>query len=65
MPSSFATFLAEGVGLKLLEPPMRLDPMTESMFWAPHREDEPAHRWLRTQLLEMAAPWRSETTRGD
>jgi len=65
MPSSFATFLAEGVGLKLLEPPMPLIPLTESMFWAPHREDESAHRWLRTQLLEMAVPWRSETTRDD
>ena len=65
MASSFASFLAEGVGLKLLEPPMRLDPITESMLWAAHRDDEPAHRWLRTQLLEMAAPWRSETSRGD
>lgn len=65
IPVSFASFLAEGVGLKLLEPPMRLDPVTESMFWTSHRDDEPAHRWLRTQLLEMAGPLRSETTRGD
>jgi DNA-binding transcriptional LysR family regulator len=61
IPSSFATFLAEGVGLKLLEPPMPLDPVTESMFWATHRQDESAHRWLRTQLREMAKPWRSHT----
>ena len=65
IPSSFASFLAEGVGLKLLEPPMPLDPVTESMFWTSHREDEPAHRWLRTQLLEMAVPWRSQKSRGD
>jgi hypothetical protein len=44
---------------------MRLDPVTESMFWASHREDESAHRWLRTQLLEMAAPWRSQDSRSD
>jgi len=65
IPSSFASFLAEGVGLKLLEPPMRLVPVTESMFWGPRRDDEPAHRWLRAQLLEMAAPWRSRNSRGD
>jgi DNA-binding transcriptional LysR family regulator len=65
IPVSFASFLAEGVGLKLLEPPMRLDPVTESMFWTSHRDDEPAHRWLRTQLLEMAGPLRSQHSRGE
>jgi DNA-binding transcriptional LysR family regulator len=65
IPASFASFLAEGIGLKLLEPPMPLIPVTESMFWASHREDESAHRWLRTQLLEMAAPLRSQDSRSD
>jgi DNA-binding transcriptional LysR family regulator len=65
IPRSFASFLAEGVGLKLLEPPMPLEPVTESMFWTPHREDEPTHRWLRTQLVEMADPLRSQESRGD
>lgn len=56
MPTSFATFLSEGVGLKLLEPPMPLVPLTESMFWTSQRDEDPAHRWLRGQLLELVAP---------
>lgn len=60
LPTSFASFLAEGLGLKLLEPPMALQPLEESLLWNPRRQDEPAHRWLRSELLDVTAPLRRQ-----
>lgn len=60
IPATFASFLAEGVGLKLFEPPMALQPLEESLFWNPRLQDEPAHRWLRSELLDVTAPLRQQ-----
>ena len=47
--------LAETTGLKLFEPPVKLQPINQALFWHPRRTDDPAHRWLRERIVEMAA----------
>lgn len=41
-------------GLKLFEPPVPLKPINQALFWHPRRTDDPGHRWLREQIIEMA-----------
>jgi len=41
-------------GIVLFEPPVALRPITQSLFWHPRRTDDPAHRWLRELLVEVA-----------
>lgn len=45
-----ARALQEAAELRILEPPLPLKPITETMFWHPRSEDDPAHRWLREEL---------------
>ncbi|MQA84133.1 MAG: LysR family transcriptional regulator [Streptosporangiales bacterium] len=50
-----ANEVAEAANIRLLEPPLDLSPITEAMFWHPRHSSDPAHRWLRTQIAELAA----------
>jgi DNA-binding transcriptional LysR family regulator len=43
------------LALRLVEPPMPLDPVTEVMAWTTRHEHDPAHVWLRERLLDLAA----------
>jgi DNA-binding transcriptional LysR family regulator len=47
--------VAEAAGIRLLEPPVDLRPITEAMFWHPRHDSDPAHLWLRGQLADVAA----------
>jgi DNA-binding transcriptional LysR family regulator len=50
-----ARVMRQAAELRILEPPMTLKPITETMFWHPRSEDDPAHRWLREELAAMVA----------
>lgn len=41
--------------LRLFEPPLRLRPSHVGMVWHDSLEDDPAHRWLRGAIAEVAA----------
>jgi LysR family nod box-dependent transcriptional activator len=41
--------------LKILEPPIPLDPITETMYWHPVLHNDPAHHWLRECITALAA----------
>lgn len=47
--------VAEVAGLRLLDPPMELQPITEVMVWMPRNDADPAHEWLRQRLVDLAA----------
>ncbi|MEO3854283.1 LysR substrate-binding domain-containing protein [Acrocarpospora sp. B8E8] len=48
--------LVEQLNLKLLEPPIaNLHVLTETMVWSERTDRDPAHRWLRQQLVNLAA----------
>ena len=45
----------EYAGLHLLEPPVPLRPVVVAMYWSPRHTHDPAHRWLRDCICEVAA----------
>ncbi len=40
--------------LKILQPPVPLQPIVETMFWHPVFHDDPAHHWLRECVLSLS-----------
>ncbi|MDB5940345.1 MAG: LysR family transcriptional regulator protein [Polaromonas sp.] len=48
------TLLAESAGLRLFEAPVPLEPIHQALFWHPRLSDDPAHRWIRDRIVEMA-----------
>ena len=46
--------LAPTLGLRILEPPLRFAPYPLALLWHPRRSDDPAHRWLRETLANVA-----------
>lgn len=47
--------VAAAAGIRLLDPPVALRPITEAMFWHPRHDNDPGHRWLRAQIAKLAA----------
>jgi DNA-binding transcriptional LysR family regulator len=48
-----ALALADQTTLRLLEPPMPLQPIHMLMLWTSHAETDPGHTWLRHQILSL------------
>jgi DNA-binding transcriptional LysR family regulator len=46
--------LKDAAEIRLLEPPVPTPDLREAMFWSPVAEADPAHRWLRQMLREVA-----------
>jgi DNA-binding transcriptional LysR family regulator len=46
--------MADQASLRLLEPPMQLQPINQLMLWRSHAEADPGHRWLRSRVLAFA-----------
>jgi DNA-binding transcriptional LysR family regulator len=46
--------LQGAAGIRLVEPPVPLQTITETMYWNPRRADDPSHRWLRAQVQQVA-----------
>ncbi|MGY1812343.1 LysR family transcriptional regulator [Blastococcus sp. SYSU D00820] len=40
--------------VRVLEPPVPLEPITETMYWHPVFDRDPGHRWLRERLIALA-----------
>jgi DNA-binding transcriptional LysR family regulator len=62
IPLLWGRRLAAAAGLRLLEPPMPLPYVTETIFWTERHEDDPAHRWLRERLREVAGAFADEAS---
>lgn len=45
--------VADEVQLRLLEPPVALAPVHETMVWAPRHDHDPGLAWLRDRLLRL------------
>jgi LysR family nod box-dependent transcriptional activator len=44
----------DAAGVKLLDLPVSVPDLTEVMYWSPVVDSDPAHRWLRRTILEVA-----------
>ncbi len=47
--------LGELLELRAVELPFEVEPLHRGMVWHPRSSNDPAHRWLREQLAEIAA----------
>jgi DNA-binding transcriptional LysR family regulator len=47
--------LAQTEDIRIVEPRFETPPVAEAMFWYTRNNSDPAHRWLRQQLLEISA----------
>ncbi|WP_329343417.1 LysR family transcriptional regulator [Streptomyces sp. NBC_01352] len=54
VPEILGRRIAQAAGLRLLEPPVPLQPLAETMVWTRRHDDDPAHVWLRRQLHRIA-----------
>ena len=54
LPRAQAEWLRARYGLQLLNLPLKLPAVQGHLYWHPAREDEPANRWLRGQMLDLA-----------
>jgi DNA-binding transcriptional LysR family regulator len=48
-------YFAENAGIRLLDPPFPIAPMSEAMFWSPQADSDPAHQWLRDRVRHGAS----------
>lgn len=50
-----ARHIAAYVPLKIVDPPVQLRTLNETLYWSHRQTDDPAKRWLRDRLGEQAA----------
>jgi DNA-binding transcriptional LysR family regulator len=50
-----ARHIAAYVPLKIVDPPVQLRTLNETLYWSHRQTDDPAKRWLRDRLAEHAA----------
>ena len=55
LPSRFACLMAKRLPLALLNLPMQVAPITPAMIWHERFHSDPAHGWVRQQLVEIVA----------
>lgn len=53
--------IAKMADVRLFEPPFETAPISEAMIWHPRRTSDPAHRWLRDQLMQIGCALENET----
>jgi DNA-binding transcriptional LysR family regulator len=61
IPHRLAEAFADRAGLRILDPPFELRPITETMVWMLRNDDEPGHRWLRTAFSDLADSFEPST----
>jgi DNA-binding transcriptional LysR family regulator len=54
LPLRLAEILAQTMPLRIIEPPDDFPEMQLKMIWHPLHEQIPSHKWLRSQLMELA-----------
>ncbi len=49
-----AWMLADQAPLRLIEPPMPLEPIHQLLLWSHRTEHDPGHRWIRNRIVAFA-----------
>ncbi len=55
VPSRFASLMTKRLPLALLELPLQVAPISPAMIWHERFHGDPAHGWVRQQLVDIAA----------
>ncbi len=56
LPRTLADELAPGLDLVVMPSPVGLDPHPMLMVWSRRSHDNPAHRWVRDQIVDLVRP---------
>ncbi len=54
VPARAEAFLRRTGGIRLLEPPVELPELVETLWWHPRANADPAHTWLRTRIHDLS-----------
>jgi len=57
LPSRFARSMATRLPLALLDLPLQVAPLSPAMIWHERFHGDPAHIWVRQQLVDIVAPF--------
>lgn len=57
VPERAVPHLRRSAEIRVLEPPVELPVFTEVLWWHPRRTTDPAHAWIRDQLIEVAGAY--------
>lgn len=55
IPRTLATRMAKAANLQFIDPPMQLEPITETLIWLRRLDGDPAQAWFRDRLRTQAA----------
>lgn len=55
IPERLGMHLKDAAEIKMIDSPIPFDPLVEHLFWNPFWDADDAHRWLRTQIADVAA----------
>ena len=55
VPERAVPHLRRTAAIRLLEPPVALPAITETLWWHPRRSASPADQWIRARITEIAA----------
>jgi DNA-binding transcriptional LysR family regulator len=56
VPKQYADFVAADLKLAVFQPPVDVAVPEVKMYWHSRHDNDPAHRWLRTEILSAMAP---------
>lgn len=59
LPGRLARLLAKRLPLALLDLPLQVAPLSLAMIWHERSHRDPAHTWVRQQLVDVVAPFHS------
>jgi len=54
VPARAEGFLRRTGAIRLLEPPVELPELVETLWWHPRANADPGHTWLRTRIHELS-----------
>lgn len=60
LPSRLACRLAERLPIVVLDLPLELAPLSPAMIWHERFHADPAHVWVRQQLVDVVAPFNTD-----
>lgn len=56
VPKQYADFVAAELNLAVFQPPVDVAVPEVKMYWHSRHDNDPAHRWLRSEILSAMAP---------
>ena len=54
VPRRLATSMMRHLPIQILEPPLNLPTLSETLIWHPRSDTDPGHRWMRDAMIKAA-----------